>query len=78
MVPICISGKVLDLRALLPCHATLMSSCRGYDCAFAVNHYAGEVTYDVEGFCDKNKDTLFTDLIETVQCSQVSIFDLVR
>eukprot|EP01111_Echinosteliopsis_oligospora_P014912 TRINITY_DN5735_c1_g1_i3.p1 TRINITY_DN5735_c1_g1~~TRINITY_DN5735_c1_g1_i3.p1 ORF type:complete len:1071 (+),score=360.39 TRINITY_DN5735_c1_g1_i3:181-3393(+) len=37
--------------------------------AFAVKHYAGEVTYEAEGFTDKNKDNLFSDLIETMQCS---------
>mmetsp|Transcript_21147 Transcript_21147/g.82083 ORF Transcript_21147/g.82083 Transcript_21147/m.82083 type:complete len:1100 (-) Transcript_21147:145-3444(-) len=42
---------------------------RPFDTAFSIKHYAGEVTYDVEGFCDKNKDTLFNDLIETMQCS---------
>lgn len=42
---------------------------RPFDTAFSIKHYAGDVTYDVEGFCDKNKDTLFNDLIETMQCS---------
>lgn len=28
-----------------------------------------KVTYDVEGFSDKNKDTLFGDLVESMQCS---------
>lgn len=42
---------------------------RAFDSAFNVKHYAGEVTYEVEGFCDKNKDTLFGDLIEMMQCS---------
>jgi len=42
---------------------------RKFNGAFQVKHYAGDVTYEVEGFSDKNKDTLFSDLIETVQCS---------
>jgi myosin heavy subunit len=36
------------------------------------------VTYNVDGFTEKNKDTLFSDLVETLQCSSnqflVSLF----
>ena len=39
------------------------------DTAFAVKHYAGNVTYEINGFIDRNKDTLFPDLIETMQSS---------
>ena len=31
---------------------------------FTVKHYAGDVKYDYHGFLEKNKDTLFNDLVE--------------
>ena len=37
--------------------------------SFVIHHYAGMVTYDVDGFCEKNKDILNVDLIEMVQGS---------
>ncbi|KRZ89681.1 Unconventional myosin-If [Trichinella sp. T8] len=36
---------------------------------FLIVHYAGNVEYDVEGFCEKNRDTLFDDLIQLMQSS---------
>jgi len=35
-----------------------------HDTEFAINHYAGRVTYDAEGFVTKNMDTLPSDLAE--------------
>ena len=37
---------------------------------FEVHHYAGRVTYDVEGFVERNKDVLFVDLIELMKSSK--------
>eukprot|EP01097_Dermamoeba_algensis_P004868 TRINITY_DN3126_c0_g1_i1.p1 TRINITY_DN3126_c0_g1~~TRINITY_DN3126_c0_g1_i1.p1 ORF type:complete len:1106 (+),score=401.98 TRINITY_DN3126_c0_g1_i1:454-3318(+) len=36
---------------------------------FAISHYAGEVTYDVAGWLDKNKDPLQDDLEKTMKSS---------
>lgn len=38
--------------------------------AFTIAHFAGNVTYQAEGFCVKNKDTLFADMILLMQSSQ--------
>uniref|UniRef100_A0A8C5MPZ5 Myosin IE n=1 Tax=Leptobrachium leishanense TaxID=445787 RepID=A0A8C5MPZ5_9ANUR len=38
---------------------------------FIIHHYAGKVSYDVDGFCERNRDVLFTDLIELMQSSQL-------
>ncbi|EGG25290.1 myosin IE [Cavenderia fasciculata] len=40
------------------------------DGCFRLKHYAGDVTYNVGGFLEKNKDTLFGDLITSMQMSK--------
>lgn len=37
---------------------------------FIIKHYAGDVTYDVAGMTDKNKDALLRDLLEMLSTSQ--------
>ncbi|CAN9514415.1 unnamed protein product [Ophioblennius macclurei] len=39
---------------------------------FIVHHYAGKVSYDANGFCERNRDVLFNDIIELMQGSEFS------
>lgn len=36
---------------------------------FMIKHYAGDVQYSVHGFCEKNRDVLFQDLIDLMKSS---------
>lgn len=36
---------------------------------FVVVHYAGDVSYDVEGFVEKNKDSVSSLILEVLQNS---------
>mmetsp|Transcript_4423 Transcript_4423/g.6614 ORF Transcript_4423/g.6614 Transcript_4423/m.6614 type:complete len:1127 (-) Transcript_4423:97-3477(-) len=37
---------------------------------FTIRHFAGDVTYQAEGFGVKNKDTLFSDMVAVMQTSE--------
>ena len=36
---------------------------------FCIKHYAGDVTYEIEGMVEKNKDALFKDLLDVTGIS---------
>ncbi|OWF39023.1 Unconventional myosin-Ie [Mizuhopecten yessoensis] len=42
---------------------------QGSGMGFIIHHYAGKVTYDVDGFCERNRDVLFKDLVQLLQSS---------
>ncbi|XP_073674988.1 unconventional myosin-If [Garra rufa] len=46
-----------------------------WNSGFVIHHYAGKVSYDISGFCERNRDVLFPDLIELMQSSQ---YDFMR
>ncbi|XP_020789005.1 unconventional myosin-If [Boleophthalmus pectinirostris] len=46
-----------------------------WNSGFVIHHYAGKVSYDVVGFCERNRDVLFPDLIELMQSSE---YDFIR
>ncbi|KAJ8374484.1 hypothetical protein SKAU_G00050640 [Synaphobranchus kaupii] len=46
-----------------------------WNSGFVIHHYAGKVSYDINGFCERNRDVLFTDLIELMQSS---VHDFIR
>uniref|UniRef100_A0A915PJ71 Uncharacterized protein n=1 Tax=Setaria digitata TaxID=48799 RepID=A0A915PJ71_9BILA len=42
--------------------------------SFVIKHYAGSVVYNINGFCEKNRDTLYNDLIVLMQQSDRQFF----
>uniref|UniRef100_A0A0N5A516 Myosin motor domain-containing protein n=1 Tax=Parastrongyloides trichosuri TaxID=131310 RepID=A0A0N5A516_PARTI len=42
--------------------------------SFIIKHYAGDVRYDIDGFCERNRDVLNQDLIQLMQSSTTSFF----
>ena len=38
---------------------------------FCIQHYAGQVTYNCQGFFEKNRDTLFEDMVITLKSSSI-------
>jgi len=63
-------GADRDLQSKLSGSFSGHKHFQGAGAGFQVHHYAGVVNYDVDGFCDRNKDVLYTDLIEMIQGSK--------
>ncbi|XP_023288541.1 unconventional myosin-XV [Orussus abietinus] len=70
--------KGTDLSFLEKCHynhalSELYSRPRMNSAEFAIRHYAGLVWYNVEGFLDKNRDTLRPDVVELLISSKITM-----
>jgi len=55
-------------------YQSLATKTKSNPTEFLIKHYAGDVIYSVEGILDKNKDTLFRDLIELIGTKSKSNF----
>ena len=71
---------MLNLRELisnsykkLELHSLHIFTCVQPLLTFTIKHYAGEVVYESNGFIEKNKDTLYDDLIEVMQMSNLPL-----
>jgi myosin heavy subunit len=70
--------KATDLSFLEKCHYNhaldeLYSRPRMSSMEFAVRHYAGQVWYSVDGFLDKNRDTLRQDVVDLLISSKIQV-----
>ncbi len=70
--------KATDQSFLEKCHYNhalneLYSRPRMSSMEFGIKHYAGQVWYSVDGFLDKNRDTLRSDVIELLISSKMSM-----
>ncbi|XP_033621220.1 unconventional myosin-Vc [Fukomys damarensis] len=50
---------------------SLFEKPRMSDTSFIVRHFADEVQYECEGFLEKNRDTVYDTLVETMRASKV-------
>ncbi|XP_011162466.1 unconventional myosin-Ie isoform X1 [Solenopsis invicta] len=67
------TGADVDLKKKLAGASKQHAHFQDTGDGFAILHYAGVVSYSVDGFCDKNRDVLFLDLIELMQTSANSL-----
>ncbi|CAL1534478.1 unnamed protein product [Lymnaea stagnalis] len=71
-------GADLKLLEKLQGQAAVNKHYTGCSTGFIIHHYAGQVEYNSEGFCERNRDVLFTDLVQLMQSSShhfiVSLF----
>lgn len=77
----CVLPKGSDQGLLNKLHQSFASTAaytkpaRTFHTMFGLVHYSGNVTYEIDGFLDKNKDNLIPDLVHMIE---ESTFNLAR
>lgn len=66
------ASKIVSLHESNP----RLEKARLSNTQFVLHHYAGAVTYDAEGFVEKNKDSLQSDLLELLATSSNGLIAL--
>lgn len=66
------ASKIVSLHESNP----RLEKARLSNTQFVLHHYAGAVTYDAEGFVEKNKDSLQSDLLELLATSSNALIAL--
>ena len=62
------SKNTFSYRA--PLAAASIMECKFKNKLTKLKYHFFQVTYDADGFCERNRDVLFNDLIELMQSSQ--------
>lgn len=63
-------GADMTLRQKLGAAVGSHEHYNGTSIGFIIHHYAGKVEYNAQGFCERNRDVLFQDLIELMKSSE--------
>ena len=63
------SKNTFSYRAPLTA-ASILMGCKFKKKLTKLKYHFFQVTYDADGFCERNRDVLFNDLIELMQSSQ--------
>ncbi|KAG0725192.1 Unconventional myosin-Ie [Chionoecetes opilio] len=62
-------GADMDFHCKMESQVGSNAHYQKFNQGFIIKHYAGNVSYQIEGFCEKNRDVLNSDIIEVMQSS---------
>ena len=65
------SGNIYNLIRIATSAWDFVSSIKYLKDKIGFFSFLGQVSYDMDGFCERNRDVLFMDLIELMQSSEL-------